>query len=76
MLSPAREYKRLGENRRERAREYRKLFRKPLDPQLVEQITDATLKGWVLGDSRFARKIEKLGGRRATPLPKGRPKGS
>ena len=76
MLSEAREYKRLGDNPGERASEYRKLFRQKLDPQLVQQITESTLKGWVLGDSRFAQKIEKLSGRRATPLPKGRPKGS
>lgn len=76
MLSEAREYKRLGDSAGERAREYRKLFQQKLDPQLVQQITESTLKGWVLGDSRFAKKIEKLSGRRATPLPKGRPKGS
>lgn len=76
MLTAAREYKRLGEDRKERARAYRALFRQKLDAQLVREITEATLKGWVLGDSRFARKIEKLSGRRATPLPKGRPRGS
>jgi putative transposase len=76
MLTEAREYQRLGDSPKERARAYRKLFRQKLDAQLVKKITEATLKGWVLGDSRFARRIEKLSGRRATPLPKGRPRGS
>jgi putative transposase len=76
MLSEAREYNRLGDNRKERALAYRALFRQKLDAELVQKITEATQKGWVLGDSRFARKIEQLSGRRATQLPKGRPKGS
>lgn len=76
MLDAAPEYKRLGDDPKQRAREYRKLFRQKLDPQLVQQITEATLKGWALGDRRFVQKIEKLSGRRAAPLPKGRPKGS
>ena len=45
-----------------------------LDDNLVRRITEAAMKGWVLGDARFAAKIEKLSGRRATPLPKGRPR--
>jgi putative transposase len=76
MLSEAREYNRLGDNRKERALAYRALFRQKLDAELVQKITEATQKGWVLGDSRFALKIEQLSGRRATQLPKGRPKGS
>lgn len=76
MLSPAREYKQLGDSHKERARAYRALFKKKLGDELVREITEATLKGWVLGDRRFARKIEQLSGRRATQLPRGRPKGS
>jgi hypothetical protein len=29
--------------------------------------------GWALGDARFARRIAAAAGRRATPLPPGRP---
>jgi putative transposase len=76
MLSDAPQYRRLGADRKARAKAYRALFKKKLEASLVQEITDATLKGWVLGDGRFARKIEKLSGRRATPLPRGRPKGS
>lgn len=76
MLTEAREYKRLGDNRKERARAYRALFRQKISTELAQQITEATLKGWALGDSKFVAKIEKLSGRRASQLPKGRPKGS
>ena len=70
------EYRRLGDSDSERVKAYRKLFRKKLDPKLVAQITETALKGWVLGDAAFVRKIEKLSGRRARPLPKGRPRKS
>jgi putative transposase len=76
MISAAPQYQELGDSARKRAQAYRKLCRQKPSAQEVQEITDATMKGWVLGDSRFARKIEKLSGRRATQLPKGRPKGS
>jgi putative transposase len=75
-ITAAPQYRRLGADRKQRTSAYRALFRKKLDPRLVEEITEATLKGWALGNKRFIRKIEKLSGRRAAPLPKGRPKGS
>ena len=74
MISPAREYRALGDSDEDRVKAYRQFFRQKLDPQLVQRITETALKGWVLGDSNFVRKIEKLSGRRATPLPKGRPR--
>ncbi len=76
MMSAAGEYQKLGSTERECAREYKKLFRQKISAEQAQEITDATLKGWVLGDSKFAKKIEKLSGRRATQLPKGRPKKS
>jgi putative transposase len=76
MISAAREYQRLGGDDKECARAYRSLFKQKIDDAQSQQITDATLRGWVLGDARFARKIESLSGRRATQLPKGRPRGS
>ncbi len=74
MISPHREYQRLGATPAERAREYRALFKQRLSDETVDTITDAVLKGWALGDAKFAARIEKLSGRRATPLPKGRPR--
>ena len=76
MINAHKEYTLLGSDSKARARAYRALFKQKIDAETVQQITDATLKGWVLGDSKFARKIEKLSGRRATQLPKGRPRGS
>jgi putative transposase len=76
MFSAAREYQNLGDSDRDCAKAYRRLFQQKLSAEQVQEITDATMKGWVLGDNRFARKIEKLSGRRASQLPKGRPKGS
>ncbi len=76
MITAAGEYQKLGSTERECAREYKKLFRQKISAEQAQEITDATLKGWVLGDSKFAKKIEKLSGRRATQLPKGRPKKS
>ena len=76
MFTAASEYRKLGDSDEECAKAYRKLFRPKLSQQQVQEITDATVKGWVLGDSKFVRKIEKLSGRRASQLPKGRPRGS
>jgi putative transposase len=74
MISAHREYLKLGNSDKERANAYRALFKQNLCSQTVELITESALKGWVLGDSKFARKIEKLSGRRAVQLPKGRPR--
>jgi putative transposase len=76
MLTDAREYKNLGDSHKERARAYRSLSRQKISAELAQKITAATLKGWALGNSKFVQKIEKLSGRRASQLPKGRPKGS
>ena len=74
MISAAREYQQLDDSSSARSKAYRKLCQQKMDPQQVQEITESALKGWVLGDSRFARKIEKLSGRRATQLPRGRPR--
>ena len=76
MITASREYQDLGESDGERVKAYRKLFRQKLDAQQVEEITESALKGWVLGDARFAARIAKLSGRRATQLPRGRPRKS
>jgi hypothetical protein len=39
----------------------------------VDALRAATNGGWALGDARFKRQIAKATGRRAAPLPKGRP---
>jgi putative transposase len=76
MITPHREFQKLGANHKERARAYRALFKQKISDETASLITESTIKGWALGDTRFVHKIEKLSGRRASQLPKGRPKGS
>lgn len=76
MITPHREYLKLGDDDRQRARAYRALFRRRIDPETAEYITESTLKGWAIGDTKFARRMEQRCGRRAMQLPKGRPRGS
>ena len=66
-------YKRLGRSKEERQSAYRQLFRAQLPKSDVQAIREATNKAWALGSERFRAKIEALAGRRATPLPRGRP---
>ncbi|GAB1232290.1 hypothetical protein UT4_07560 [Ferrigenium sp. UT4] len=67
-------YQRLGRTADKRQSAYRQLFRAQVSRADVEAIRDATNKGWALGDSHFSAKVEALTARRATPLPRGRPK--
>ena len=67
-------YLRLGKDEATRRDAYRALFRTALDVAELNQIRDATNKGWALGNDRFQAEIEALTRRRAEPLPRGRPK--
>lgn len=73
-LTPHRLYRRLGKTATERLAAYRQLFQSTLSEADVESIREATNKAWVLGNDRFRAKVEMLSGRRASPLPKGRPR--
>jgi putative transposase len=66
-------YRALGRSRAERQEAYRELFRDALADDFVEALRAATNGGWALGDARFARQVAKKAGRRAAPLPAGRP---
>lgn len=74
IINPHKEYLLLGASEKDRSKAYRELFKKRISDEELDTIRDATNKGWALGSSKFASKIEKIGGRRATPLPKGRPR--
>lgn len=74
VITPHRIYLSLAKDDAQRARAYRALFKQKIGAETRQMITEATLKGWALGDRKFARRIEKQSGRRATPLPKGRPR--
>jgi putative transposase len=74
LVTPHPIYRRLAEDEASRLSAYRQLFRSQLSKTDLESIRDTLHKGWVLGDNRFKTKIEKLSGRRAAPLPRGRPR--
>ena len=74
LITEHRIYTALGKTAKERNKAYRALFKKRLTAEQEALITDSTIKGWALGDSRFQAKIEKTGNRRATQLPRGRPR--
>lgn len=76
MITASKQYSDLAKTDKGQASAYRALFKQKLSSETVDAITDATLHGWALGNAKFAQKIEKQCGRRSTPLPKGRPKGS
>jgi len=73
LVSDHRLYRGLGRTAAERQQEYRALFRAKLPDSFVSALRAATNGGWALGDERFKRQIAKMAGRRATPLPRGRP---
>ncbi len=74
MLTEHRLYTALGKTAKERNKNYRALCRKKLSTELEELILESAIKGWALGDDKFRAKIEKASNRRATPLPRGRPR--
>lgn len=74
LVSSQRVYRHLGADEAARQAAYRQLFRGQLGKYELEAIRAATHKGWALGNHRFREKVEALTGRRAAPLPRGRPK--
>jgi len=71
LVSPHREYRRLGHTEVERQSEYRQLFRARIPDKTVEEIRSATNKAWVLGNDRFRERVAKQLDRRVAPAAKG-----
>lgn len=69
-------YRRLGRSAAARQEAYRALFRIPLETGFIDDLRAATNGGWALGTEAFQRRIAKAAGRRAAPLPRGRPRKS
>ena len=67
-------YSALGQDASRRQPAYRELFRHELEPGLVDQIRRATNGNFVLGNERFAKEVEAVVGRRASPGKSGRPR--
>ena len=74
VLQPHACYRALGVDEGARQAAYRKLFRYPLDPGLVEQIREATNGNYALGTSRFQDQVARALGRRVSRGRSGRPK--
>lgn len=67
-------YTSLGKNDEERQAAYRALFKAHVSEATLNEIRDATNKGWALGNERFIGEITLTVSRRVAQLPKGRPK--
>ena len=52
---------------------YRHLIEQTLSAKDVISLTDATLKGWVIGSDHFKQTLARQSGQRVTPLKPGRP---
>ena len=74
VITEHRTYKQLGKTDKERSETYRNQFKTLQTEEELTTIADATNKGWALGNAKFIKKIEQITNRRASPLPKGRPK--
>lgn len=58
----------------ERQAAYRSLVEVPLDSEIARTLERATEKGWALGSEEFLRSLSAQATRRASQLPRGRPK--
>ena len=71
LVTPHALYQALGNLPHQRHAAYRALFQTHIDDKALEEIRQATQKGWVLGNDRFKDDIEHLLKRRTRPLPRG-----
>ncbi|MGE4336462.1 MAG: hypothetical protein AB7E55_10870 [Pigmentiphaga sp.] len=73
-LSMHADYWRYGNTPFDRQATYRGLLRDGLDRQTATALQSALTGQWALGDPDFVARAERLGGRRAAPRPRGRPR--
>ena len=66
LLTPHVVYLALGNNKNEREQDYMALFQSSLETKLIEEITECTLKGWVIGNDKFKQQIAAQTNRRAS----------
>ena len=74
LLTPDRSYLSLGANAESRCSAYRKFFSDVLEPELVDQIRQATSGNYALGSEVSQSQIEEALKRRVTPGQSGRPR--
>lgn len=71
LVRPHARYLALGKDPEARKSAYRALFNVHIDVKSLDEIRQATQKGWVLGSDRFKDEVEKLINRRTRPLVRG-----
>ncbi len=71
LVSPHREYERLGRSLKARLALYAEQAEQPLEDEVIQAIRERTHKSWVLGSPSFCQQIEGLLNRRALPRPRG-----
>lgn len=76
LVTPHPLYWELGNTPFAREAAYADLVHAGLSGQQLAQLTDATLKGWALGDAEFVEDLQKLTPRRISPSAAGRPRQS
>ncbi len=59
LVTPHRQYKRLGATSEARQSAYRKLFSSRIPKQTLDEIREATNKAWTLGNEQFQQRMEK-----------------
>jgi putative transposase len=74
LLTPHETFLALGGDAESRQAVYRELFRRELEPGMVDRIRAATNGNFALGDARFAEQIGEMLGRRAVRASPGRPR--
>lgn len=71
VVTPHDRYIDLASNRGSCFYEYNRLLKSPLDKNIVNEISEATNKSWVIGSSSYKENIEKILNRRSSPKPRG-----
>ncbi len=64
-------FNRLGRTPNGRQSAYRALFRETVPDEVLDDLRQATNRGWVFGGKKFQSRMSRLSGRRTTPLPRG-----
>jgi putative transposase len=75
IVTPHPSFMALASNAENRRAVYRRMFDDPVPVETVRAIRDATQFEWALGRPTFRKDVETQTGRRASRLPKGRPRG-
>lgn len=75
LCTPHPDYLALGSDASSRQENYRALFTRHIDGELLKEIRENTNKGMVVGNDRFREEIESLTGRRVKSKKRGRPLG-